>query len=113
MHLKNWSVLYADTRTASIAPAYDFVSTIGYIKNDKLALNFADTKAFADLDVGRFDRFASRAKLSSTLVRETAKDTIARFHAAWASRKDLPISADLDSAIEAHLKQVPIAKQRD
>lgn len=111
MHLKNWSVFYADKRNASIAPAYDFVSTIVYIKNDKLGLNFADTKSFTDLDLQRFDRFASRAKLSSTLVRETARETIARFYAAWAGRKDLPISADLDSAIEAHLKQVPIAKQ--
>lgn len=110
MHLKNWSVIYGDRRTASIAPAYDFVSTIVYIKNETLGLNFAQTKSFADLDLARFDRFAGRAKLSSTLVRDTAKDTVARFHAAWASRKDLPISADLDSAIEAHLRGVPIAK---
>jgi len=110
MHLKNWSVLYGDTRTASIAPAYDFVSTILYIKHDRLALNFADTKAFADLDLERFDRFAGRARLSSTLVRHTVKDTVARFHAAWAGRKDLPVSAELESAIDAHLRHVPIAK---
>lgn len=111
MHLKNWSVSYGDKRTASIAPAYDFVSTIVYIKNEKLGLNFADTRLFADLDLERFGRFANRAKLSSSLVRDTAKDTVARFHAAWAGRTDLPISADLDSAIEAHLHNVPVAKQ--
>jgi serine/threonine-protein kinase HipA len=111
MHLKNWSVIYGDKRSASIAPAYDFVSTVVYIKNETLGLNFADTKSFTDLDLDRFDRFASRAKLPSTLVRETAKDTAARFHAAWAGRKDLPISADLESAIEAHLLRVPIATQ--
>lgn len=110
MHLKNWSVIYGAKRTASIAPAYDFASTIVYIKNEKLGLNFAQTKSLADLDLARFDRFAGRATLSSTLVRDTAKDTVARFHAAWASRKDLPISADLDSAIKAHLRRVPIAK---
>jgi len=111
MHLKNWSVFYADKRHAAIAPAYDFVSTILYIKNDTLGLNFAGTKSFADLDLERFDRFAGRAKLSSTLVRETVKDTVARFHAPWAGRKDLPISADLESAITAHLEKVPIAKE--
>ncbi|MBB5536239.1 serine/threonine protein kinase HipA of HipAB toxin-antitoxin module [Rhizobium giardinii] len=30
MHLKNWSVIYPDRRTA-LAPAYDFVATIAYI----------------------------------------------------------------------------------
>ncbi len=111
MHLKNWSVLYGDTRTASIAPAYDFVSTILYIKNDRLALSFAETKSFADLDLERFERFANKARLSSTLVRHTVRDTVARFHAAWAGRADLPISTELAEAIEAHLRQVPIATQ--
>lgn len=110
MHLKNWSVLYGDTRAASIAPAYDFVSTILYIKNDKLGLNFAETKSFADLDLDRFERFANRARLSSTLVRHTVRDTVARFHAAWADRTDLPVSAALGWAIEEHLRRVPIAK---
>jgi len=111
MHLKNWSVIYADKRNASIAPAYDFLSTIVYIKNDKLGLNFAGTKSFADLDLERFERFAGRARLSSTLVRETAKDTVARFHSVWATRKELPISAQLASAVEAQLKTVPIARE--
>lgn len=113
MHLKNWSVIYPDKRNTSIAPAYDFLSTIVYIKNDKLGLNFAGTKSFADLDLARFDRFASRAKLSSNLVRDTARDTVARFHSAWADRKGLPISAELKSAIDAHVKVVPLAKEGD
>ncbi len=110
MHLKNWSVIYPDKRTAAIAPAYDFVSTILYIRNDKLALNFADTKVFAELDFARFERFAAKAKLSSSLVRKTVQETVERFQVAWSERRDLPISAALNTAIEAHLKTVPIAR---
>ena len=31
MHLKNWSLLYLDRRKPSLAPAYDYVSTIPYL----------------------------------------------------------------------------------
>ena len=37
MHLKNWSLIYADRRRAALAPAYDFVSTIAYLPDDGLA----------------------------------------------------------------------------
>jgi serine/threonine-protein kinase HipA len=109
MHLKNWSVIYRDMRAAALAPAYDFVSTVVYIRNEQLALNFAETRSFAGLDLERFERFADRAGLSARLVTETVKDTVSRFHLAWAGRTDLPISGDLESALEAHLRRVPIA----
>ena len=40
MHLKNWSLIYPDRRAAMLAPAYDFVSTIAYLPDDRLALTF-------------------------------------------------------------------------
>ena len=44
MHLKNWSLLYPDTRTPVLSPAYDFVSTLPYIAGDKLALTLGGLK---------------------------------------------------------------------
>ncbi len=41
MHLKNWSLIYPDRRTAALSPAYDFASTIPYIKGDRFALNYS------------------------------------------------------------------------
>jgi serine/threonine-protein kinase HipA len=38
MHLKNWSLLYRDGLNPTLAPAYDFVSTIAYIPDEKAAL---------------------------------------------------------------------------
>ena len=40
MHLKNWSLIYKEKNKAMLAPAYDFVSTILYLREDKLALYF-------------------------------------------------------------------------
>ena len=110
MHLKNWSVIYPDKRTAAIAPAYDFVATVFYIRSESLALNFAGTKSFEDLDYRRFERFADKARLPSKLVLDTVKNTVERFHSAWATRNDLPLPAGLEDVIEAHLKTVPIAR---
>lgn len=111
MHLKNWSLIYPDKRKAALAPAYDFVATIEYIQPDRLALNFADTKEFTELDRGRFERFAAKAQLSSSLVTDTLSQTVERFHTAWATRNDLPISKELEAAIGAHLKALPVAHE--
>jgi serine/threonine-protein kinase HipA len=46
MHLKNWSLIYADRRTPQLAPAYDYVSTLPYLPDDLLALNFLHSKKF-------------------------------------------------------------------
>ena len=43
MHLKTWSMLYADGVTPTLSPAFDFVSTLAYSPNDKAALKFART----------------------------------------------------------------------
>lgn len=110
MHLKNWSLIYPDKRTAALAPAYDFLSTILYIPTDRLALNFAETKSFGDLDLQRFLHFADKARVSSTFVRDTVKNTVERFHVAWGTRKDLPFPTGLENVIETHLKSLPIAK---
>ncbi len=111
MHLKNWSVIYPDRRTAAIAPAYDFVATVHYMPDEGLALNFADTKSFTDLTLARFDRFADRIRVPAALVRDTVRATTERFHAVWEERKDLPVSKSLAAAIETHMTSVPISRE--
>jgi serine/threonine-protein kinase HipA len=43
-HLKNWSLIYSDTRHASLSPLYDFVFVRQYIKNNRLALPLFNEK---------------------------------------------------------------------
>ena len=109
MHLKNWSVIYPDRRNAALAPAYDFVSTIPYIQSEEAALKFSRTKRFDGFSEDELIHLAAKAQLPETLVIETARETVALFHQYWESEKaNLPLTAKVIRAIEAHIKTVPL-----
>jgi len=109
MHLKNWSVIYKDKRTASIAPAYDFVSTIPYIPDDSASLKVSRSKKFSDFTLDELSHFAAKAMLPEKLVLDTAKQTVAGFHEIWAKEKaHLPLTKTVIEAIETHLRSIPL-----
>lgn len=109
MHLKNWSVIYKDKRTASIAPAYDFVSTIPYIPDDSASLNVSRSKKFSDFTLDELSHLAAKAMLPEKLVLDTAKQTVAGFHEIWAKEKaHLPLTKSMIEAIETHLRSIPL-----
>ena len=110
MHLKNWSMIYPDRRNAALAPAYDFVSTIPYIRDRNAALNFSRTKRFDEFSEDELSHLAAKALLPEKLVLDTARETVALFHQHWQAEKaNLPLSDDVIQAIEGHLKTIPIA----
>ncbi len=55
-HLKNFSILYTDGRTASLAPAYDLVSTIVYYTTggERLALKLGGNDLFSKISLEQF-----------------------------------------------------------
>ena len=109
MHLKNWSVIYKDKRTASIAPAYDFVSTIPYIPDDSASLKVSRSKKFSDFTLDELSHLAAKAMLPEKLVLDTAKQTVACFHEVWAKEKaHLPLTKSVIEAIEMHLRSIPL-----
>ena len=109
MHLKNWSVIYKDKRTASIAPAYDFVSTIPYIPGDSASLKVSRSKKFSDFTLDELSHLAAKAMLPEKLVLDTAKQTVAGFHEIWAKEKaHLPLTKSMIEAIETHLRSIPL-----
>ena len=109
MHLKNWSLIYPDKRNAALAPAYDFVSTIAYIKDGEAALKFSRTKRFDRYSEDELVHLAAKALLPEKLVLDTARETVALFHQHWhAEKSNLPLSGDVIKAIEDHLKIVPL-----
>lgn len=108
MHLKNWSLIYKEKNKASLAPAYDFVSTILYLPEDNLALNFVDNRNFSSLTIDQFKRFATKTQLNEHLVIDTVQETVESFSKAWKMVKELPIKKDVHSAISKHLKTIPL-----
>ncbi len=110
MHLKNWSVIYKDKRTASIAPAYDFVSTISYIPDDNAALKVSRSKKFSDFTVDELSHLAAKAMLPEKLVLDAARQTVDAFHEVWNREKlHLPLTNNMVETIETHLRDLPLA----
>jgi serine/threonine-protein kinase HipA len=114
MHLKNWSMIYLDMRQASLAPAYDFVSTIPYIENDRSALKYSRTQSFSEYTEEELTHLAARAGLPRHLVLETARETVESFWLHWQEQKShLPLAKRVVKAIDKHLNSVPIARARN
>lgn len=110
MHLKNWSLIYNDKRSASIAPAYDFVSTIPYIADNDAALKVSRSKRFTDFTMDELSHLAAKARLPEKLVLDTASETVALFHEKWQSEKNnLALNSGVIKAIDKHLKAVRMA----
>ena len=68
MHLKNWSLIYPDGRNPRLAPGYDFVATIRYIEDRKMALSIAKEKDTKYLDKELLERFAGKARIPTAVV---------------------------------------------
>ena len=107
MHLKNWSLLYLDRRKPSLAPAYDYVSTIAYLPHDRLALGFGGSKDLSAISQDQIRRFADTARLAVSplwrLVQETSEKTVT----AWKSLEEKAlIPAQIRKAIDEHMAKV-------
>lgn len=112
MHLKNWSLIYPDGHHARLAPAYDFVSTIPYIPEDRAALNFSRTKDFEGFTLDELEHLCAKAALPTPLVLATARETVGLFLEKWAAEKHhLPMHKDVVAAIDAHLQRLPIVTE--
>ena len=112
MHLKNWSLIYPDRRTARLSPGYDFVSTIPYIADENMALKYARSKRMADLSLEELSVLAAKAGLPEKQVLDTAKETVARFREAWRSeQRHLPLASGVLSAIERNVKTIKLVEE--
>ena len=83
MHLKNWSLLYPETHAPVLSPAYDFVATLPYIRDDKLALTFGGSRSLDGITVDQMRRFTDRAGLPTAPVMRIVQETAEATGAAW------------------------------
>ncbi|WP_159624162.1 type II toxin-antitoxin system HipA family toxin [Actinomyces sp. zg296] len=103
-HLKNWSLIYPDRRTARLSPAYDLVCTAPYLpdpENPTLALPFFGESSFNDVTRGLFARLQKELRVGDEDVLDVVDETVERFREAWAAGPDLPDAAA--AWIAAHL----------
>lgn len=110
MHLKNWSLIYRDRQTAALAPVYDFVSTISYLKDEKAGLKYARTRRMDEFTGDELAYMSGKAHISEKLALDAAKGTVSRFHEIWSSEKsNLGLAKNIIKAIDVHIAKLPIA----
>jgi serine/threonine-protein kinase HipA len=105
MHLKNWSLLYPNTRTPVLSPAYDFVATLPYIPNDQLALTFGGSRSLEGIDPDQIRRFTENAGLPLTPILRIVHETVDATAAAWRNleQKHL-LPAELLKSIDSQIE---------
>jgi serine/threonine-protein kinase HipA len=112
MHLKNWSLLYPDGRTPMLSPAYDFVSTVPYITDDRLGLTFGGSRSLDEITLDQVRRFVEKARLPMHPVWLIVRETVERTVAGWKAlpQKDLLPRATRD-IIGKQIKKVAAASK--
>jgi len=110
MHLKNWSLIYRDGRSAELSPGYDFVGTVAYLPGDRnLALSLGGTKVMARIDLDRFARFANKVGAPALPISTVVDETVRAFKLAW---RNLEMPAKLPAAhreiLEEHQKSLAL-----
>ncbi len=109
MHAKNWSVIYYDGRTPSLAPAYDYLSTLTYVEAENVGMNLDATKKFYEIDMRRMLHLAATARLSTKMAESRIRRMVARMRDTWPTiAGSLPLTDELRSSITAHMDSLPL-----
>lgn len=108
-HHKNWSLLYPDGVHAVLSPAYDQVSTIQYMPNDGLALNFGRSKNWRDIQPDTFRRLARKIGFDEARVMAWTSQAVVTTGQAW-NNMGAALGYDTQARlrITQHLASVPL-----
>ena len=83
-HVKNWSLIYPDTITPRLAPAYDIVTTQPYLPDERgAALNMAKTKVWVATLLLHFKRWANNVGVPWPAVEEQLLGTLQMAREKW------------------------------
>ena len=83
-HLKNWSLIYPDTITPELSPAYDIVTTSVYIDAEtKFVLNLGESKEWYKATFDHFQAWAGKAKIPWRAIKPQLEDTLDKARALW------------------------------
>jgi serine/threonine-protein kinase HipA len=108
-HHKNWSLIYPNGIEARLSPAYDLVSTIQYMQQDKLALNLAGSKQWTDVSMESFKRLARKLNYDESRLVRLVEESVEHVLSAWARGKQgfgYPVAAV--ERLQSHMSSVPL-----
>ncbi|GAB4509346.1 MAG: HipA domain-containing protein [Haliangiales bacterium] len=115
-HLKNWSFQWAHEHRPRLSPCYDQVATIAWAhqfgwssgRGPTLALSFAKTRRFSDLNRQRLQQFAERARAPH--AEKVFMNMLERVHGAWREIID-QAPKRMRAALIEHWRRVPLLRE--
>lgn len=108
-HLKNWSLIYLDGLTPRLSPAYDFVSTVQYMPDDKLALNLGKSKLWEDVGMETFRRMSQRIDFPEGKLIGFVETAVSAVLDVWNRRaQELGYDAAARALLAKHMRRVPL-----
>lgn len=108
-HHKNWTLIYPDGVQAALSPAYDLVSTIQYMPDDRLALNFGRSKRWEDMGMDTFRRMARKIDFDEAQIVGWTLQAVAATQQTWsASSHEFGYDLVARERIEQHMRRVPL-----
>jgi serine/threonine-protein kinase HipA len=112
MHLKNWTLLYADGRTPKLSPAYDLVSTISYIEDFTMSLSIAKEKDVRKFDETLLRRFAAKLPVPERFIFDAALHTAEQIVQTWPQiRDDLPMTSEAKDRVMERILTFPLTQR--
>lgn len=103
-HLKNWSVLYTDTVTPALSPAYDIVTTRIFMGDERsFALNLGINQDWYNATFAQFEYWANKSDIPWRAIRPHLLDTLDKARSTWpAALKDLPMDETHKAGLIEH-----------
>ncbi len=103
-HLKNWSVIYPDTVTPTLSPAYDIVTTRVYMGDEReFALNLGKDKNWYSASMEQFEYWAGKADIPWRAIKPHLLDTMDKARSLWPyALKDLPMDDEHKAGLAEH-----------
>ena len=80
---RTWSLLYPETRAPVLSAAYEFVATLPYIPNHKLALTFGGSRSLEEIALDQIRLFTDTAGLPMTPTLRIVHETVEATATAW------------------------------
>jgi serine/threonine-protein kinase HipA len=107
------TLIYPDSGTPMLSPAYDLLSTIPYIQNWTAALKYARTRKMSEFTYDELSYLAAKAGVADRPMRQTARRTVEEFHETWTREKNhLGLANAVIDAVDGHLPTLSLVSGR-
>ena len=107
-HLKNWSLIYPDTITPELSPAYDIVTTRVYMGDErKYALNLGKNKEWYKASMDHFELWAGKADIPWRAIKPHLFDTLDKARTLWQKElANLPMDDEHKQGLQEHWRNL-------